>query len=333
MPREWIITEYSGFEGLQLVDCEAEEPGPNDVRLRVEAFALNWGDADLMNDMYSFSFSAFPARVGIEASGIVEAVGSNVSGISVGERYCTLPYFYDRRGVSADTVLIDAEYVVRAPETLSAVESASIWMQYMTAYFPVVEMAKASPGVNILVPAGTSTAGNAALEIARLKGATTIATTRHERNREYLESSGADHVYVDNGGTDLAEFLRDVTDGVGVHLSFDPVGGDFPARYAPAMAKGGVFALYGLLSGAFPDFPIVPMFQSNGWLHTYSLFNYVQDAEACARGCAFVHESIANGDLKPTVDQVFPMEEYVEAWHYLRGERSTYGKVVVETGA
>ena len=181
MSREWVITEYSGFEGLQLVECEPEDPGPRDVRLRVEAFALNWGDADLMLDMYSFSFSAFPARVGIEAAGIVEAVGSEVSGITVGDRYCTLPYFYDRRGASADTMLIDADYVVRAPETLSAVESSSIWMQYMTAYYPVVEIANAAPGVNILVPAGTSTAGNAALEIARMRGATTIATTRHER--------------------------------------------------------------------------------------------------------------------------------------------------------
>lgn len=332
MAREWVITDYSGFEGLQLVECTPEEPGPHDVRLRVEAFALNWGDADLMLDMYSFSFSSFPARIGIEASGIVEAVGSEVSGIDVGERYGTLPYFYDTRGASADTLLIDAKYIVRAPESLTAVESASIWMQYMTAYYPVVEIAKASPEVNILVPAGTSTAGNAALEIARMRGATSIATTRHERNRKYLEESGANHVFVDDGETDLAEFILDVTDGTGVHLSFDPVGGDFPARYAPAMAKDGVLALYGLLSGAFPNFPIVPMFQSSGWLHTYSLFNYVQDAAACARGCAFVHESIASGALLPTIDRVFPMEEYIEAWRYLRGDRTSYGKVVIETG-
>ena len=152
-------------------------------------------------------------------------------------------------------------------------------------------------------------------------------------NRDYLEASGADHVYVDDGEADLAEFITDATDGVGAHLSFDPVGGDYPARYAPAMAKGGVFALYGLLSGAFPDFPIVPMFQASSWLHTYSLFNYVQDAEANARGCAFVHESIASGELQPTIDRVFPMEEYIEAWRYLRGDRTSYGKVVVETGA
>ncbi|MEM7337645.1 MAG: zinc-dependent alcohol dehydrogenase family protein [Actinomycetota bacterium] len=333
MPREWVINAYDGFEGLELVSCEIAEPGPTDVRLRVEAFALNWGDADLMRDMYSFSFSSFPARVGIEAAGIVEAVGSEVTGIAVGDRYGTLPYFYDRRGASADTMLIDARYLAPSPPSLSGVESASIWMQYMTAYYPVIEMAKAAPGVNVLVPAGTSTAGNAAIEIARLRGATSIATTRHERNREYLENSGATHVFVDDGATDLAEFILDATNGVGVHLAFDPVGGDFPARYAPAMAKNGILALYGLLAGSFPTFPVVPMFQSSGWLHAYSVFNYVQDADACARGIAFVHDSIAAGVLQPTIDRVYPMEGYVDAWHYLRGERTTFGKVVVETGA
>ena len=105
MPREWVIDSYSGFEGLRLQECDIEEPGPTDVRIRVEAFALNWGDADLMNDQYSFSFESFPARTGIEASGIVEAVGPEVTGVEVGERYGTLPYFYYNRGASADTLL------------------------------------------------------------------------------------------------------------------------------------------------------------------------------------------------------------------------------------
>ena len=97
MPREWVINNYTGYEGLVLQECGAEDPGPTDVRLRVEAFALNWGDNDLMHDRYSFSFSSLPARIGIEAAGIVEAVGSAVENVAIGDRYCTLPYFYDKR--------------------------------------------------------------------------------------------------------------------------------------------------------------------------------------------------------------------------------------------
>lgn len=331
MPREWIIDDYDGFEGLRLAECDAQEPGPTDVQLRIEAFALNWGDADLMRDLYSFSFSAFPARVGIEAAGIVEAVGSDVTGIALGDRYCTLPYFYDRRGASADTVLIDQDFIAKAPEGLSAVEATSIWMQFMTAYFPIVEMAEAGPGRNILIPAGTSTAGTAALQIGRLKGATLIATTRTRANHELLIQSGADHVFVDDGG-DIEAFLHEVTDGVGVHFAFDPVGGDFMDRYANAMAKNGSLFLYGGLSGQFSTPPLITMFQRNLWFKAYSLFNYVADPEACARGKAFVYDTIKTGTLKPNVDRVFAMDDYIEAWRYLRGPRTRYGKVVVETG-
>jgi len=332
MPREWVIEGYDSFEGLKLRECEAQTPGPTDVRLRVEAFALNWGDADLMRDKYSFSFSALPARVGVEAAGVVDAVGDDVTGIEIGERYCTLPYFYDMRGVSAETVLIDQAFVAKAPETLSAAEAASVWMQFLTAYYPVVEHANAAPGVNILAPAGTSTAGLAAIQIAKMKGATVITTTRSQANRSYLLDKGADHVFVDDGG-DMERFLREATNGAGVHASFDPVGGTFTERYTGAMAKGGKMMLYGLLSGEFPQPPIVQMFQNDLWFNAYSVFNFVEDAAACARGKEFVYEGLKSGALKADVDRVFAMEEYIDAWRYLKGPRSQYGKVVVETGA
>lgn len=330
--REWVIDAYNGYDGLRLQECQVEAPGPTDVQLRVEAFALNWGDEDLMNNAYSFSFSAFPARIGIEAAGIVEAVGSEVKGINVGARYCALPYFYDRRGASADTMLIDQAYVTPAPDNLSAVESASVWMQFMTGYFPMIELARAAPGRRIFVPAGTSTAGNAAIQIARQTGATVITSTRQAHNEDWLKSDGADHVFVDQG-QNLEAFLLDVTDGKGIDASFDPVGGGFMDRYANAMSKGGILMLYGGLSGTYDSPPFLPMIQNSLWFHTYSLFNYVEDAEACQRGTDFVHTAISEGRLQPKVDRVFPMEGFREAWNYMKSARENYGKVVIETGA
>ncbi|MEM9058487.1 MAG: alcohol dehydrogenase catalytic domain-containing protein, partial [Pseudomonadota bacterium] len=199
MPREWVIDEYKGFEGLRLQPCEPVDPGPGEVRLKIEAFALNWGDMNLMMNQYSFSFERFPARVGFEATGIVEAVGEGVTELEAGARYCTLPHFYINNGASADTLTTKAAYLTRAPENMSAVEAASVWMQYMTAYYPIVEAMQAGPGVNILVPAGTSTAGTAALQIGSAAGATLIATTRSASNAPFLKEQGATHVYVDDG--------------------------------------------------------------------------------------------------------------------------------------
>ena len=148
IPREWVTDTYDGYKGLRLTDCDQEEPGPTDVRLKVKAFALNWGDADLMNNAYSFSFSKLPAGIGTEAAGIAKAVGADVAGIEVGQRYRILPYFYDCRGASADTMLINQAYGTKAHEGLSAVEAVSVWMQFMTAYFMIVEMANPSSTVN-----------------------------------------------------------------------------------------------------------------------------------------------------------------------------------------
>ena len=331
MPRAWVIHSYSGYENLSLEEFDEETPDPGEVRLRIEAFALNWGDMDLMHDRYSFSFSTFPARIGMEAAGIVDMIGPDVTGIELGERYCTLPYFYDLQGTSAESAIVDARYVTKAPDGLSAVESASVWMQYMTAYFPIIELTNAGPGTNILVTAATGTAGNAALEIGRMVGATMIGTTRFEHNRDYLEQSGADHVFVAGSGN-LAEAIDEFTDGQGIDAAFDPVGAGMIKQYSPALARDARIYFYGTLDEQFPDLPIVDMFQANAVFHPYSLFNYVENPELCARGKEFVYSALASGKIAPRIDRVYPMEGYREAWDYMKAPRKTHGKIVVETG-
>ncbi len=262
---------------------------------------------------------------------IFDQVGEGVSGIDLGDRYCTLPYFYYNKGASADSVVIDARFVTRAPEGLSAVESASVWMQYLTAYFPIVELTKAGPGTNILVTAATGTAGNAALEIGKMCGANMIATTRFGHNRQYLMASGANQVFV-AGESDLKSAIDDFTGGAGIDVAFDPVGAGMIAQYSPVLAKGAVIYFYGTLDGNAPSLPIVDMFQANATFHPYSLFNYVEDPEMVARGTAFVYDALDQGKFEPRIDRVYPMEEYREAWKYLSKPRKTHGKVVIETG-
>ncbi|MCP4316162.1 MAG: zinc-binding dehydrogenase [Hyphomicrobiales bacterium] len=331
MPRAWVIHHYSGYQGLTLENFDAQEPGPGEIRLKVEAFALNWGDMDLMCDRYSFSFREFPARIGIEAAGIVDAVGADVTGIEIGERYCTLPYFYYERGASTESMVVDARYLTKAPPGLSAVEATSIWMQYLTAYFPIVEISKAAPGKTFLITAATGTAGTAALEIGRHCGATMIATSRFDYNRPYLEAAGADHVIISGSG-DIAGQLRELTDGKGIDAAFDPIGAGMIGQYAPALARNARIYFYGTLDETMPTLPIVDMFQANAVFHPYSVFNYVEDEAMCSKGKAFIYDAIASGSITPRIDRTFPMEGYRDAWDYLKEPRKTHGKVVIETG-
>lgn len=327
--REWVITEYAGIPGLELREYAPKQAGPGEVRLKTEAFALNWGDMDLMQGRYSFNFSQLPARIGCEAVGIVEQIGEGVTGIELGKRYCTLPYFYDMKGASGDTVIIDARYLTEAPDGMSASEAGSIWMQFMTAYYPIAELARAAPGVNILVTAATSTAGYSALEIGRIKGANMIGTSRFEYNRDYLMQGGASHVYVGEG-ENLPEQLREYTDGVGVHAIFDSIGAGMIAQYCKALAKNAQIFTYGTLDEKLPELPMMELYQANATFKPYSLFNYIEDAEWKKKGLEFVYGALASSQIKPNIDRVFPMEEYREAWEYLRAPRKTHGKVMIE---
>jgi len=331
MAREWVINDYSGYKGLVLQHCEPQNAGLGEIRLRIEAFALNWGDMDLMLDRYSFRFNSFPARIGMEASGIVDEIGEGVTGIELGTRYCTLPYFYFNKGASADFVTIDARYVTPAPKNLSAVESASVWMQFMTAYYPIVELCKATPEKHILVTAATGTAGNAALNIGAMFGANMIATTRFKENHNYLLDSGASHVIVSDNNK-LAATLWQMTKGHGIDAVFDPVGAGMIAQYSPSLARDATIFFYGTLDGAFPQLPIVDMFQANATFHPYSLFNYVENSQMQDKGTAFVYNALEDEKLVPNVDRVYPMEGYREAWEYLSQPRTKHGKVVIETG-
>lgn len=332
MARAWVINSYSGYQGLKLISVPAEEPGPGQVRLHIEAFALNWGDMDLMNDEYSFSFRHLPASIGMEAAGIVESVGEGVEGVFVGSRYCTLPHFYPNGGASSETLIIDARYITPAPDGFSATESASIWMQYLTAYFPLAEVSRVGPGSYVLATAATSTSGSAALEIGRILGATMIATTRFASNIEYLKAKGASHVIVTDGNeASIADLVLEITEGKGINVAFDPIGGDVLSAYGPALAQDARIYFYGSLDRKAPTLPLFDMFQKNATFQTYSLFNYVKNPVTKSRGVAFVYKQIAEGTIKPSIDRVFPMLQYKQAWDYLSGVRVSHGKIIVDT--
>ncbi len=104
------------------------------------------------------------------------------------------------------------------------------------------------------------------------------------------------------------------------------------ARYSPALARDAKIFLYGTLDGVFPQLPIVDMFQANATFHPYSLFNYVENKNLKEKGTTFVYNELKKGSILPNVDRVYSMEEYRDAWDYLKNPRDNHGKVVIKTG-
>jgi NADPH2:quinone reductase len=134
------------------------------------------------------------------------------------------------------------------------------------------------------------------------------------------------------GGGDLAGRIMQITRGKGVDVAFDSVGAGLIAEYSRALARNARIYFYGELDTKRPELPFVDTFQKNVVFHPYSVFNYVDDPETCGRGVAFVHEMLRLGRIRPQIDRIYPMEQYIEAFDYLSRRRKTHGKVVIETG-
>jgi NADPH:quinone reductase-like Zn-dependent oxidoreductase len=157
----------------------------------------------------------FPARLGYEAAGIVDALGEGVTGLAVGDAVNVIPSFsMNQYGTYGEVVVVPAYAVVKQPASLSFAEAASIWMMFVTAYGALIEDAQIGAGDFVLIPAASSSVGLAAIQIANYAGATPIALTRTSEKRQQLLDAGAAHV-IATAETDLVQEVMKITDGKG----------------------------------------------------------------------------------------------------------------------
>ena len=228
--------------------------------IKVRAVGLNQAEQLFFQGQYLFQ-PQFPSKLGFEASGIVEKVGTSVSEFKPGDEVCLtpniLPYAY---GYLGEYCLVPREAVVHKPATISFEEGAAFWMTYGTAYGGLVLRGNLQPGQTVLITAGSSGVGIAAIQMAKHLGARVIATTRSPAKQEFLKEQGADLVII-TGKENFAERVSAFTDGKGFELAFDPIAGTFLSEIAEAAAPEAHVVLYGVLSGELDTpFPLFPTF-------------------------------------------------------------------------
>ncbi|MDA8141633.1 MAG: zinc-dependent alcohol dehydrogenase family protein [Desulfobacteraceae bacterium] len=327
MPRIVRFHKIGGPEVLQLEELALETPGPGEVRLKVEAFGLNRAEV-LFRQGFYLERPKTPSRIGYEAAGVVDAVGPDVSGVKVGDRVGTIPGFSMRKyGVYGESAIVPANIVAPYPANLSPVEGAAIWMQYMTAYGALVELGRLAKGDFVLITAASSSVGLAAIQITKWLGATAIATTRGAAKQQALLQAGADHVIVTDT-EDLPRRVKEITDGRGARLIFDPVAGPFIEKLAKAAAFGGIIFEYGSLALAPTPFPFAEALGKGLSVRGYTLFEISGHSEKLARGKQFVYDGLKVGALKPVIAKTFKLEEVIEAHRYMESNEQV-GKIVV----
>lgn len=321
--------EFGGPEVLLFESLEVGEPGSGEARVRVEAIGLNRAEAAFRSGRY-IEKAQLPARLGYEAAGVVEALGHGVTGFSVGEPVCVMPAFsMNKYGVYAERAIVPAFALLKRPAGLGTHASASIWMQYLTAYGALIDIAKIGAGDAVVITAASSSVGIAAIQIANHAGAVSIAVTRTAAKEAALRKAGAAHVIVTEKQNLEMEAQR-ITGGKGTKVAFDPIGGPIVASLALAMAPGGWLILYGNLSGQAQStvFPFGPSAMKEFAMRGYLVFEIIHDPQRFERARAFVEEGLRASWLTPMIGKAFPFDQIVEAHRYLEGNEQI-GKVIV----
>ena len=316
MPKIVRFHELGGPEVLRIEEETSKEPGKGEVRLQVQAVGLNRAEALFIRGQY-FEQPKLPAGVGYEAAGVVEAVGPDVDKNWVGKRVATVPSFsMNQYAMLGEEVIAPAAALGEYPAKLSAVEGAAVWMQYLTAYGPLVEIAHLTKGDFVVITAASSSVGIAAIEIAKAEGAISIATTRKSLKKAELLSLGADHV-IATEEEDMVARVREITGGKGARVIFDPVAGPFLEKLAEAAAPGGIVFEYGALSMQPTPFPLLSALTKGLSIRGYSLMEITLNPQKLATAKKYVCDRLADGRFRPKIAKTFPFAQTVEAYKYL----------------
>ncbi|MGW4593143.1 zinc-dependent alcohol dehydrogenase family protein [Amycolatopsis thermoflava] len=323
MARAVLFDRLGGPEVLRVEDRPVPEPGPGEVRIRVDAIGLNRAEALFRAGAYYEQPILPGSRIGYEAAGVVE---TGVDEFPEGTEISTLASFSMRDyGVYGDRVVVPVSSLVR--RTVDEVAGASVWLTHQTAYGALVERGGLRPGDTVLITAASSGVGIAAIQIANHLGAVPIAVTRTAAKRDLLVAAGAAHV-VTLDSQDLVKEVRALTGGDGATMTFDPVGGPGVADLVEATAVGGLLVLYGWLGGEATPLPM-------NWDRQVTLFGYgngsyvARNPERRRRAEHFINAGLRIGTLRPAVDRVFDdLSDIVEAHAHLESNTQV-GKVVV----
>ena len=328
MPRIVRFHETGGPDVLRIEEMPSRMPGGNEVRIRVQAIGLNRAEAMFRAGRY-LDAPAPPSLIGYEASGTIDAVGPGVTGFAVGDAVSTVPAFSMRDyGVYGEEAIVPARAVARYPDTLDAPQATSIWMQYLTAWGGLVDIAGIGRDDVVLIPAATSSVGIASIQIVRRQGAHPIALTRRSDKKKALlrAAPGVDVVATEE--EDLVEAVRRLAAGRRVRVAFDPVGGPTVNKLAAALDPGGILFIYGALSPDPTPFPLMAALGKGLTMRGYTLFEINADDARLDAGKRYVLDALQDPAFRPVIARTFRLDQIVDAHRFLESN-AQIGKIVV----
>ncbi|WP_026074144.1 NAD(P)H-quinone oxidoreductase [Brevibacillus massiliensis] len=318
-------------ESKRLYIGEWEEPAisADDLLVKVEATALNRADLAQRRGSYPPPPGASPI-LGLEMAGVVEQVGANVSGWQPGDRvFALLP-----GGGYAERVSVPAAMAMRIPEGMSFEQAAAIPEVFLTAYLNLFLLGGLKSGETVLIHAGASGVGTAAIQLAREAGATSIVTAGSEEKRAACLQLGAS-LAIDYKRGPFAPLVREATEGKGVNLILDLVGASHLEQNVESLALEGSLILIGLVGGSkVENFHLSTVLMRRLRIigSTLRSLPLARKIELTEQFSAFALPRFTDGRLKPIIDSVWEMAEVNEAHQYME-KNQNIGKIILRVGA
>ncbi len=315
------VEAVGGPEALQVREVPVPEPGDGEARVRVTASGVNFIDVYTRTGAYKVPP---PFTPGMEAAGVVDAVGPGVSGVSVGDRVA----YAMQIGSYAEQAIVPAWKLVPVPEDVDLEVAAAVMLQGMTAHYLTQSTVQLGEGQTALVHAAAGGVGLLLTQIAKRCGAVVYGTVSTEEKAALAKAAGLDEV-IRYTEVDFQEEVARLTNGTGVDVVYDSVGKDTFDRSMACLRPRGYLVLYGQSSGAVP--PVDPQRLNRGgslYLTRPSLGHYMTDAEEAASRAGDLFRWIREGKLNVRIGESHSLEDAGLAHERLTGRKTT-GKVLL----
>ncbi len=321
-----LCKQFGPPESLVLEELPSPRPGAGEVTIRVKAASVNFPDVLIIQNKYQFK-PPLPFSPGSELAGLVKEVGPGVAGLRPGDRVMAFTTY----GAFAEEVKTEASRLIPLPKPMDFVTGAAFLLTYGTSEHALRDRAALREGETVLVLGAAGGVGLAAIEIGKALGARVIACASSEDKLAVCRSHGADST-INYVTEDLRERIRALTDGRGVDVVYDAVGGAYSEPAFRSLAWRGRHLVVGFAAGEIPKLPLnLPLLKGASLVGVFWGDFARREPRAFAQSIAQLGKWYADGKLRPHVSQTLPLEQAAQAIKLL-ASRQAKGKVVVTMG-
>ena len=324
MSKAVRIHAQGGPEVLVYEDVEVGDPGPGEIRIKQTAIGLNFIDVYHRSGLYPMT--DFPLAIGMEAAGVVDALGDGVSGLQAGDR---IAYAAPPIGAYAEVRLMPADRVIKLPDEISDQTAAAMMLQGMTVEYLIRRTYEVQSGETVLFHAVAGGVGSIACQWLKHLGATVIGTVGSPEKAELARAHGCDHP-INYRQENFTEKVRELTGGAGVPVVYDSIGKDTWEASLDCLQPRGLMVTFGNASGPVDAVNLGILAQKGSLYVTRpTLMTYTAsraDLEASAKA---LFEVVLSGAVKIEVHQTYPLAEAAQAHRDLEARKTTGSTILI----